>query len=238
MATPDALSDAVSARLTAKEGFALATLNLDHLVKLHRDDAFSIAYQSQDFIVADGNPVVWMSRLAKKPVALMPGSDLVVPLAKIAARLDVPIALVGSTDDALSGAAQALQTLVPELQVVSQIAPKMGFDPNSSDADAALAEVVRSGAGLAFLALGAPKQEILAARGRTSAPNVGFASIGAGLDFLTGHQRRAPRWMQILALEWLWRLISSPLRLARRYLRCIGILPRLFVDALRLRRAG
>ncbi|WP_197470813.1 WecB/TagA/CpsF family glycosyltransferase, partial [Sulfitobacter sp. HI0054] len=77
--------------------------------------------------------------------------------------------------------------------------------------------------------------EILAARGRDIAPGVGFASIGAGLDFLAGRQRRAPKWMRMLALEWLWRAMQSPQRLVPRYARCFAILPRLTLAAWRAR---
>jgi exopolysaccharide biosynthesis WecB/TagA/CpsF family protein len=86
------------------------------------------------------------------------------------------------------------------------------------------------------LALGAPKQEMLAARGRELAPSVGFVSVGAGLDFLAGTQHRAPKWVQAIAMEWLWRLISSPARLVGRYARCFAILPALMRDALALRK--
>lgn len=229
------LRDAVSARFASGEGFALATINLDHLVKLRQDQGFARAYLAQDFVVADGNPIVWLSRMAQRPVSLLPGSELVVPLAQMAAAAGVTVALVGSTEAALAAAAQALEARVEGLQVVAKIAPPMGFDPEGDGAAEVLAQVNASGAGLAFLALGAPKQEMLAARGRELAPSVGFASIGAGLDFLAGTQRRAPKWVQAIAMEWLWRMLSSPARLAGRYARCFGILPSLVREARRLR---
>jgi len=95
--------------------------------------------------------------------------------------------------------------------------------------------VAESGAGLVFLALGAPKQERLAARGRALQPELGFVSIGAGLDFLAGSQRRAPRLVRRLALEWLWRAGSDPKRLAGRYARCAAILPGHALRAWRMR---
>lgn len=230
------LSHAIDRRFQAGEGFALATINLDHLEKLARDDGFAQAYQAQDFVVADGNPIVWLSHLAKRPVTLMPGSDLVVPLARLAAKAGAPVALIGSTEAALSKAAKALCVAVPDLKIASCIAPEFGFDPDSAAAAAVLDQAQADGARLCFLALGAPKQERLAARGRKQTPEMGFASIGAGLDFLAGTQTRAPKWMQILALEWLWRLLSNPTRLAMRYGKCFAILPGLTRDALRQRR--
>lgn len=233
----DALLATVRERLTARQGFAIATINLDHLVKLTRSEAFRRAYAAQDMVVADGNPIVWLSRLAGRPVSLVPGSDMVLPLARECARAGRGLALIGTTDAALLAAEHHLQAHVPGLQVVLRHAPPMGFDPEGAAADVLLRDLVATDAGLCLIALGAPKQEAFAARGRTLAPNVGFASIGAGLDFLAGTQTRAPRWVRAVAMEWLWRALSSPRRLIPRYAACAAILPGQVLAALRLRRA-
>ena len=212
VATKAALEMRVRERFADGQGFALATLNLDHLVKLAVDPEFRAAYQAQDLVVADGNPIVWLSRLARHPVELLPGSDLVIPLAELAAQSGHSVALV--------------------------IAPPFGFDPDGPDADAILREVADSGARLCFIALGAPKQERFATRGRTVAPGVGFASIGAGLDFLSGNQTRAPLWVRRFALEWLWRLLGQPRRMLMRYLHCFRILPGHVLRALRQRNSS
>ncbi|MDB6179879.1 WecB/TagA/CpsF family glycosyltransferase [Paracoccus fistulariae] len=223
-------------RFREGEGFALATINLDHLVKLRSDAAFLDAYARQDLVVADGNPIVWLSKLAGKPVDLLPGSDLVLPLTRLAADETVPVALLGTTDAALEAAAASLAAQVPNLQITCKIAPPMGFDPDSEEARRILHQVRDSGARLCFLALGAPKQERLAARGRAEAPSVGFASIGAGLDFLAGNQNRAPEWVRRIAMEWAWRMLSAPGRLVPRYAKCFAILPAETISAIKQRR--
>lgn len=231
----EALERDVAARLRDGRGFALATLNLDHLVKLPRDPAFLAAYAKHDMIVADGNPIVWLSRLAGRPVGLVPGSDMLVPLVRIAADLGAPVALLGSTDAVLAEAAHALQAQVPEIDIAAQIAPPMGFDPAGSEADAMITRLEHSGARLCLLALGAPKQEIFAARAYAKLPQVGFAAFGAGLDFIAGQQMRAPEWVRAMALEWLWRTLVEPRRMVPRYARCAAILPGHALRALRLR---
>ena len=168
-----ALVDAVTERFVAGEGFAIATVNLDHLVKMRNSDSFLAAYLQQDFIVADGNPIVWLSRLAKRSVQLVPGSELVVPLARLAAENNVAIALLGSTEEAQQQAATGLQNRIPNLKIATCIAPPFGFDPTGAQAKEILATLQGSGAGLCFLALGAPKQEEFAALGRELAPNIG-----------------------------------------------------------------
>ncbi len=234
---PDAASllAEVRRRFRAGEGFALATINLDHLVKLAHDPDFRPIYAAQDLVCADGNPIVWLSKLAGKPVTLVPGSDILLPLAQLAAREGVPVALMGTTDEALAAAAAALNERVPGLIIAARIAPPMGFDPTSPEARTILRQIAASGARLTFVALGAPKQEIFAAYGREVVPQIGFASIGAGLDFLAGRQQRAPEWVRRIAMEWLWRMLSNPRRLAKRYLDCALILPGLAVNAWRQR---
>ncbi len=230
-----ALLAEVRRRFRSGQGFALATINLDHLVKLRRDPAFAAAYAAQDLVCADGNPIVWLSRLARRPVSLVPGSDMILPLAQLAVREGVSVALMGSTDEALAAAAAALKERVPGLTITATIAPPMGFDPAGDEARAILRQIAQSGAGLTFVALGAPKQEIFAALGRQMMPGLGFASIGAGLDFIAGRQTRAPEWVRAIAMEWLWRMLSNPKRLAKRYAECALILPDEARRALRLR---
>ena len=208
------------------------------MVKLARDPAFRTAYLAQSHVVADGNPVVWVQKAAGQPVELIPGSELIAPVAALAARQDVPVALLGSTEAVLARAAAALEADHPGLRVVAKIAPPQGFDPAGAPGAAALEALAASGARLCFLALGAPKQEILAARGHGLLPQVGFVSIGAGLDFIAGAQVRAPVWVRRIAMEWAWRMLGNPRRLAKRYAQCALVLPGLMAQAKREAKGG
>lgn len=225
----------VRERFARRAGFALATINLDHIVKLRASDAFRTTYLAQDFVVADGYPIVWLSRLAGRPVSLIPGSEAILPLVQIAAAQGVTVALFGSSEPVLDAAAEYLEREVRDLEVVCKIAPPMGFDPAGPQAEEMLSQIAESGARLCFIALGAPKQESFAATGRRVAPEVGFASIGAGLDFFAGAQQRAPKWVRSIAMEWLWRMMLNPRRLAGRYAKCALALPGLVARAILLR---
>ena len=226
-------------RFAARQGFSIATINLDHVVKLARDPAFREAYAAHSHVTADGNPIVWLEKLSgRKDVSLVPGSELIAPVAALAAEKQVPVALFGATVTSLQLAGEALEAQNPGLKVVATLAPPMGFDPASEAAGEMIAEIGQSGARLVFLALGAPKQERFAARAAEMLPEVGFLSIGAGLDFISGEQKRAPVWVRKIAAEWLWRLLSSPKRLAARYGACILALPGLTLRALKARRAA
>ena len=220
----------------AGKGFSIATLNLDHVVKIRRLPAFRQAYARHTHVTADGNPIVWLCRLAGQDVSLVPGSDLVAPVAAAAARTGAPVAFLGSTEASLERAAEALVHQTPGLRVVTSIAPPMKFDPEGPEADACIEALEASGARLCYLALGAPKQEVFAARAQDRLPGVGFLSIGAGLDFISGTQKRAPAPVRLLALEWLWRLGGNPRRLMGRYAACFAVLPQLARSALQSRR--
>lgn len=235
--TPDrsTLLAALKQRLDEGRGFTVATLNLDHIVKLRQHPAFHDAYARHSHVVADGNPIVWLRSVMGQPVELVPGSELVMPLADLARQADVPVALLGATDATLALAAERMQADLPGLRIVARIAPPFGFDPSGAEADRILSEIDASGARLCFLALGAPKQEILAIRGAEKLPRCGFVSIGAGLDFIAGTQQRAPVWVRRIAMEWFWRMATNPVRLTKRYAQCFAILPGLFWSARRVR---
>jgi exopolysaccharide biosynthesis WecB/TagA/CpsF family protein len=219
------LLEDLDSRIQDRSGFTVATINLDHVVKLRRDAAFRAAYRAHSHVTADGHPIVWLSRLAGQDIDLVTGSDLVDPLAALAAERGCPVAFLGATEDVLATAAEHLEARHPGLQVVARLAPPMGFDPEGAAADAMIEDLGSSGARICLLALGAPKQEILAARAARILPEMGFVSIGAGLDFVAGTQRRAPKLIRALAAEWLWRLANQPRRMAGRYAACVEILP-------------
>lgn len=232
------LLEDIGARLRRGEGFSVATLNLDHVVKLQHDPAFRAAYGDHTHITADGNPIVWLSRLAgQRDVALVQGSELIEPVAALAADAGAPVALFGATTASLEAAATALVERHPALNIALIMAPGMGFDPDGAEADAAMAAIAQSGARVVFLALGAPRQERFAARAQTALPGIGFLSIGAGLDFISGAQTRAPAWVRLLSCEWLWRMLGNPRRLAGRYGACAAALPGLTMRAFGKRRS-
>jgi exopolysaccharide biosynthesis WecB/TagA/CpsF family protein len=203
------------------ENFSVFTLNLDHLYKLKRQPLFRAAYASARFVTADGAPVAFLASLKGVRVERTTGSDLVVPLSRAAAENRLPLYLFGTNADILERAARFLkQSVGPDLLIVGSSSPERDFDPDGAAADAAIDAIARSGARLCFVALGAPKQELFAAKAVARGGETGFVCIGAGLDFLVGAQSRAPLVMQKCGMEWLWRLLRDPRRLAPRYARC------------------
>ncbi len=227
----------VEERLRSGVGFALATMNLDHLVKLRGSAEYRAAYSAHDFISADGNPVVWLSHLSETPIKLVTGSDTMFPLLEIAAQNNINVGFFGSMPDVLDEASARLRREIAGLNVVWTKSPEMGFDPTGESARAAIREMQAAKVQMCIISLSAPRQEIFSAFGRSMAPEIGFCCFGASLDFVAGRQVRAPQIVRALALEWLWRAMSAPRRLVPRYVACAMILPSLAIEAKKLRKS-
>jgi exopolysaccharide biosynthesis WecB/TagA/CpsF family protein len=215
----------IIARTKAETGFTVFTLNLDHLVKLRSNAAFQAAYKTADLVTADGEPVAVLSRNQNAGIKRTTGADLFLPLASAAAAADLPVYLFGSTRAVLDKVAGALAAhTAGKIDVAGYASPSATFDPQGPEADAAIAEIKTSGARLCFVALGAPKQEIFAARAVAQGCQAGFVCIGAAVDFVAGAQVRAPLAFQRYGMEWAWRLANNPRRLAKRYSDCAAVL--------------
>jgi N-acetylglucosaminyldiphosphoundecaprenol N-acetyl-beta-D-mannosaminyltransferase len=133
-----------------------------------------------------------------------------------AARQGVPVGLYGSTPQALGLLIESLRDKCPGLTVAYSFSPPFG--PLSPDEDRQVVEDLnRSGARILFVGLGCPKQERWMAEHRDRIDAV-MLGVGAAFDFHAGRISQAPRWIQTLGLEWLFRLAVEPRRLWRRYL--------------------
>jgi exopolysaccharide biosynthesis WecB/TagA/CpsF family protein len=218
--------------VSSGKAFSVFTLNLDHVVKLRSDPAFRAAYDRARVVLADGFPIVLSGRLQGRKVERTTGADLIEPLCREASRRELPVLLFGSTFETLSGAARHLKARYPDLVIAGVYAPEHGLDVLSDRANEGIDFIRSSGARVCFVALGAPKQEIFADRCAAEIEGVSFICIGAGLDFLAGHQRRAPKFFQATGLEWLWRMLNNPRRLARRYLDCLYVFPGVLLEGL------
>lgn len=209
------VQDAIRVRDPADAFAYVVTPNVDHVVRLQRtrSDLWPV-YRHAWMTLCDSNILARLAANAGLNLPVVPGSDLTVALFGNVIAPDDPIAILGGTPAAVATLKQRFG-----LTDVRHYNPPMGFIRDPVEVSRAVAFLTDSHARYSFLAIGSPQQEILAYRvHRTGrATGIGFC-IGASLDFLTGDQVRAPRLMQRLALEWLFRLASDPGRLWRRYL--------------------
>jgi N-acetylglucosaminyldiphosphoundecaprenol N-acetyl-beta-D-mannosaminyltransferase len=209
--------DEIDRLVTSRKGGAVFTPNVDHVVKAELNPAFRAAYQHASLSLADGMPLVWVSRLIGRALPeRVAGSDLIVPLLRRAATRGWRVYLLGG---AAGVAPAAAEMLARDLGVVvagwddAQIGPD-GLDRTGDS----VARAKAAQPDLILVALGPPKQELWIARSLSGVgPAVGVG-VGASLDFLVGKYRRAPEWLGRIGLEWLYRLLQEPRRLWRRYL--------------------
>jgi len=211
--------DAAIACAVREKGFTFYTLNLDHVAKLRRNAAFRDAYRRADYVCADGWPIVWFANRAagRQVYERVAGADMIEPLMQTAAQRGLPVYLIGPSQKAQVAAISALLRRIPGLIVAGAEAPEINLEASDFDPLAMAARLRAGGARLCLVALGAPKQELFAAKLAAHCPTVGFLCVGAALDFIAGSARRAPPWMRRGGLEWLWRLAAEPRRLAPRY---------------------
>jgi len=212
----------------------VATANLDFLALAARDGELAETLQTADLVTPDGEPVVWLSRLRGRACPeRVAGSDLVIPLVGEAARRGRSIYLLGGAPGAAEEAAKVLCDRFHGLRIAGIASPRLATGQHAAWCAAADA-VARSGADLLLVALGCPKQDLFLRHViERSGCRVGIG-VGASLDFLAGSYRRAPRWVQRVKLEWLFRLVQEPRRLAARYaldfLYLSGVLTRLLAE--------
>jgi N-acetylglucosaminyldiphosphoundecaprenol N-acetyl-beta-D-mannosaminyltransferase len=195
----------------------LVTPNVDDLVKTlggrlapHQSEAFMAA----DYKICDSKILVLLSNLVGPPLAQYPGSDLVRDLLDDPAFEDVLIGLIGPSAAEFVG----LSRLYPNRRFAFVEAP-MSLVPGTEAWDRCIDGLLEADWGIALICLPLPRQQLIAAELRTRGRARGLAMcVGASVDFLSGKQQRAPEWMRALSLEWLYRLLTNPRRLWRRYL--------------------
>jgi exopolysaccharide biosynthesis WecB/TagA/CpsF family protein len=206
----------------------VVTPNVDHVIRFCDEPAFRELYANAGSAVLDSRLLALILRLTRGlRTRVCPGSDLTARLFSVIAPHD-RIVLIGSST-------QQAQRLVQlyGLQDLQQYSPPMGFIRDRRAVEQTLKFVeAHSPFRFCFLAVGSPQQEMLARELKQRGIARGLAlCIGASINFLTGAERRAPLWMQRSNLEWLYRLLQNPGRLAGRYLirgpRIFYLLPRL-----------
>jgi exopolysaccharide biosynthesis WecB/TagA/CpsF family protein len=211
------MAEAVENILTETSGCFkyVVTPNVLHMVRLMEEPgAMQPLFDGAWRVFCDSRVLSRMAWFTGLRLPVITGSDLTSRLIARAAERRLTVAIVGPTGEDCA----ALEARYPGLNVVFHT-PPMGFIRSEREVQNCIEFIVASQAPLAFLAVGMPQQEMLARRiaDEPQARGVGLC-IGASIDFLTGKQRRAPVWVQTAGLEWLYRLLSNPRRLAARYL--------------------
>ncbi len=201
-----------------RESRALFFANVHVVMEAFDNARFRESINRADMINPDGMPLVWALRALGEPSASrVYGPDAMLAMLRSAERSGIPVGFYGGSKAALDLLISSVRERFPELDITFSMSPP--FRPLTPDEDADIVRAVAdSGARILFVGLGCPKQEtwIMDHVGRIPAVMFG---VGAAFDFLAGSKPQAPRWMMRSGLEWVFRFVHEPRRLAGRYLK-------------------
>jgi N-acetylglucosaminyldiphosphoundecaprenol N-acetyl-beta-D-mannosaminyltransferase len=189
-------------------------INAAKLVAMRDDAELARVIRGCELVTADGQAVVWASRVLGDPLPeRVAGIDLMEALLARAAERGYRVYILGARREVLEEAVRRLRERHPGLQLA-------GFRDGyfADDEEAAVAEAVAEARpDILFVAMSSPRKELFLGR-RGPSMGVPFVmGVGGAIDVVSGMTKRAPRIMQRLGLEWLFRLLQEPRRLFRRY---------------------
>jgi N-acetylglucosaminyldiphosphoundecaprenol N-acetyl-beta-D-mannosaminyltransferase len=199
------------------ESHLVVTANLAHAVLLADDADFRASYDAASVRVADGWPIVLLSRLKGNPLpGRVTGVDLAKKLVARANDLGWRVAVVNGNPETLALATETLRHQFPNAWFVPVHAP-IGYQNCLVDGPSVARSVAEINPELVLLCTGAPQSEVWYHRNRAHHGSGLFLSCGGAIEVLAGTKQRAPLFVQKLGLEWLYRTAQEPMRLAPRY---------------------
>ena len=191
----------------------IATVNPEFVMEARRNPAFAAVLAQTDLCLADGVGLLWAARRLGQPLPeRVTGSDSVPLIAQHAAERGWRLYLLGAGPGVALRTSEILQGRSPGLRVVGAY----GGTPADEDAEAVITGIREAQPDILFVAYGAPKQDLWISQHRQALGVPVMMGVGGSFDFIAGVQRRAPRWVQRLNLEWFFRLVTQPWRWRRQ----------------------
>ena len=207
----------VEEAIASGETHQIATANLDFARNSLRDGYLQKIICDCSMVLPDGAPMIWASRLFGRPLReRVTGVDLIPELARLSAQRGYRIFLLGSDERNAQAASKILEQKHPGVRIVGRYSPPVRALHEMDDAEM-LRRIRLARPEILLVAFGNPKQEIWIYRNRQQL-QVGVAiGIGGALEMIAGSLKRAPKWVQRMQMEWLFRMAQEPLRLLPRY---------------------
>jgi len=196
----------------------ICVTNVHVLMESYRSPKLRMVLNNAGMVTPDGMPLVWGCRLSGfQYVQRVYGPDLFFAACEQSLVTGWKHYLYGGDSGVSEQLAKQLFKRFPTLKIVGYDSPP--FRPLTPEEDQiAIDRINASGADIVWVGLGAPKQELWMAEhlGKINAPVM--IGVGAAFDFHAGLKPQAHPWMQRSGLEWLFRLVTEPRRLWKRYL--------------------
>jgi N-acetylglucosaminyldiphosphoundecaprenol N-acetyl-beta-D-mannosaminyltransferase len=190
---------------------------VNNVMEAHDDGQFRSVMNNADLVTPDGMPLVWGLRLlGLREATRVYGPDLTPAVLEAAASAGMKVGFYGGTPEVLQALLSVVRERWPELRVAYAFSPPFG-PMSKADDEAVVRDLEESDVRILFVGLGCPKQELWMARHRDRL-RVVMLGVGAAFDFMAGKKRQAPLIMQRTGTEWIFRLVTEPKRLWKRYL--------------------
>lgn len=196
----------------------VVTPNVDHIVRLEKDEELQKVYKNASLILTDGKPLIWISKWYKTPIKeKISGSDLFPRVCQLAANKNYTMYLLGAAEGVADTATRNLMEKYPGLNIVGTYSPPFGFEKNEQEMNKIKTQIQDVHPDILIVGLGCPKQEkFMYYHCKELGVPISFG-LGASIDFEAGNIKRAPKWMSNHGLEWLYRFSKEPKRLFKRY---------------------
>lgn len=190
----------------------IITVNPEFVMAAQQNAAFRAAINGAALVLADGTGVVWAARYLGQPVPeRVTGVDTLPLLAQRCAEHGYRVYLLGAAEGVAELAAARLRELAPGLEIAGTYAGS----PARDEEEAIIERVRAAQADVLCVAYGAPAQDVWIQRNLARLPVAIALGVGGAFDFLAGRQKRAPKVMQKLGIEWVYRLYREPWRWKR-----------------------
>jgi N-acetylglucosaminyldiphosphoundecaprenol N-acetyl-beta-D-mannosaminyltransferase len=198
-----------------RRSHVVVTANASHLCMMRRDPALREACQAADLAVADGMSVVWALRALGRAVPeRVAGVDLMLSLLEAGNGRGLRVYFLGARPDVVASLVRECGRRFPGLVVAGA---RNGYF--TADEHQSIVEDIRAAeADLLFVGMPSPFKEVFCQRHRDRLAVPVILGVGGSFDVIAGFIRRAPRPVQMIGLEWAWRLVMEPRKLWRRYL--------------------
>lgn len=196
----------------------IITLNLDNYRIALLDNDYKKIINSAAIITIDGRGLKLLLKMKfNKNFPIVTGSNIFEYLLFIANINKLKIALIGSENKVLEDVVRILKVRYPNISTFTH-APKLYFENDNEENDLLIEALNNFGPHFLFVALGAPRQEKWIFSNSQKIKTQIAVGIGSVFDTYSGYKRRAPRFVQLVGLEWFWRLLLEPSRLFKRYI--------------------
>lgn len=210
----------ISGSKRRKSGFTVLPCSLNDLAWASKDLKSHEAYKKVDLLLPDGMPLVWYMRSKGVSTERIYGPALMMHILEKTSLEGSSHVFYGSSLLTLQLLQKKLSNLYPTLKHIHMISPPYR-ELTAKEESHYIHEIIYHKPNYLWIGLSSPKQVLVAARWKTKFPHTTILCVGAAFDLIAGTKPQAPKWMQRMGLEWLFRLASEPRRLGRRY--CVDI---------------